>query len=46
MFTRKDFLTGGVALAAAGVFGESAKDKAACEALEARIAADVENYFK
>ena len=24
----------------------SAKDKAACEALEARIAADVENYFK
>ena len=29
MFTRKDFLTGGVALAAAGVFGENAKGKAA-----------------
>ena len=29
MVTRKDFLTGGAALAAAGVFGESAKGKAA-----------------
>ena len=29
MFTRKDFLTGGAALAAAGVFGEKAKGKAA-----------------
>ena len=29
MFTRKDFLTGGAALAAAGVFGENAKGKAA-----------------
>jgi hypothetical protein len=29
MFTRKDFLTGGVALAAAGAFGEKAKGKAA-----------------
>ena len=29
MFTRKDFLTGGAALAAAGVLGENAKGKAA-----------------